>query len=251
MSENLQKLIGVVVMAVLVVVGVVVSSGDDTDFSRNWSFRATPGTFAGADRVKEADCCDENAYRISQLEKQVSSLEAELADVQQLQPSIVSFLKAFPPGQDSLLVKEAAANVWDACKGEDYGLSPYRIGNCWRQLLVGLEIGFAKAVVAFDPDGLNGRLAPKFAVFHRSSKADNQSPEIITTEACAPIFMNGETSLVALDTVGGVVAHPLNFSFWPPPGVGSSFAAKVRASSLYETGSSGSWEQYAVLNGLC
>ncbi len=34
-SENLQKLLGVVVMAVLVVVGVVVSSGDDTDFTRN------------------------------------------------------------------------------------------------------------------------------------------------------------------------------------------------------------------------
>ncbi len=38
MSENLQKLIGVVVMAVLVVVGVVVSSGDDTDFTRNTAF---------------------------------------------------------------------------------------------------------------------------------------------------------------------------------------------------------------------
>ncbi|HIF65321.1 MAG TPA: hypothetical protein EYQ34_01760 [Acidimicrobiia bacterium] len=38
MSENLQKLVGVVVMAVLVVVGVVVSSGDDTDFTRNTAF---------------------------------------------------------------------------------------------------------------------------------------------------------------------------------------------------------------------
>ena len=38
MSENLQKLIGVVVMAVLVVVGVAVSSGDDTDYTRNTAF---------------------------------------------------------------------------------------------------------------------------------------------------------------------------------------------------------------------
>ena len=38
MSENLHKLVGVVVMAVLVVVGVVVSSGDDTDFTRNTAF---------------------------------------------------------------------------------------------------------------------------------------------------------------------------------------------------------------------
>ena len=38
MSENLQKLIGVVVMAVLVVVGVAVSSGDDTNFTRNAAY---------------------------------------------------------------------------------------------------------------------------------------------------------------------------------------------------------------------
>ena len=37
-SENLRKLIGVVVMAVLVVVGVAVSSGDDTNFTRNIAF---------------------------------------------------------------------------------------------------------------------------------------------------------------------------------------------------------------------
>ena len=38
MSENLPKLIGVAAMAVLVVVGVVVSSGDDTDFTRNYAY---------------------------------------------------------------------------------------------------------------------------------------------------------------------------------------------------------------------
>ena len=38
MSENLRKLMGVVVMAVLVVVGVAVSSGDDTNFTRNSAF---------------------------------------------------------------------------------------------------------------------------------------------------------------------------------------------------------------------
>ena len=35
MSENVRKLVGLVVMAALVVVGVAVSSGDDTDFTRN------------------------------------------------------------------------------------------------------------------------------------------------------------------------------------------------------------------------
>ena len=43
MSENLQKLVGVVVMAVLVVVGVAVSSGDDTDFTRNTAFGLPKG----------------------------------------------------------------------------------------------------------------------------------------------------------------------------------------------------------------
>ena len=38
MSENVGKLVGVVVMAVLVVVGVAVSSGDDTNFTRNAAF---------------------------------------------------------------------------------------------------------------------------------------------------------------------------------------------------------------------
>jgi hypothetical protein len=37
-SENVRKLVGVAVMAVLVVVGVVVSSGDDTDYTRNTAF---------------------------------------------------------------------------------------------------------------------------------------------------------------------------------------------------------------------
>ena len=38
MTENVRKLIGVVVMAALVVVGVAVSSGDDTNFTRNSAF---------------------------------------------------------------------------------------------------------------------------------------------------------------------------------------------------------------------
>ena len=38
MSENVRKLVGVAAMAALVVVGVAVSSGDDTDFTRNTAF---------------------------------------------------------------------------------------------------------------------------------------------------------------------------------------------------------------------
>ena len=59
MSENLQKLIGVVVMAVLVVVGVVVSSGDDTDFTRNTAFTKGGVIAKDAGAEKGGDCCDE------------------------------------------------------------------------------------------------------------------------------------------------------------------------------------------------
>ena len=38
MSENVRKLIGVAIMAALVVVGVVVTGGDDTDFTRNYAY---------------------------------------------------------------------------------------------------------------------------------------------------------------------------------------------------------------------
>ena len=38
MSENVRKLVGVAIMAVLVVVGVVVSSGDDMDYTRNYAY---------------------------------------------------------------------------------------------------------------------------------------------------------------------------------------------------------------------
>ena len=38
MSENLQKLIGIVVMAAIVIVGLSTTSGDDTDYTRNAAF---------------------------------------------------------------------------------------------------------------------------------------------------------------------------------------------------------------------
>ena len=39
MSENLQKLVGIAVMAAIVVVGVVVTNDDDSDFTRNRALR--------------------------------------------------------------------------------------------------------------------------------------------------------------------------------------------------------------------
>lgn len=78
MSDNLQKLVGLVVMAVLVVLGVVLTNDDDTDFSRNRSFRETAGTFAGADRVKEADCCDETLALLESMQTQLAGISSQL-----------------------------------------------------------------------------------------------------------------------------------------------------------------------------
>jgi hypothetical protein len=77
-SENVQKLIGVVVMAVLVVVGVAVSSGDDTDYTRNVSFRDNPERLEGGDRLGDPDCCDQNAYEILKLQNDYMTLKEQM-----------------------------------------------------------------------------------------------------------------------------------------------------------------------------
>jgi hypothetical protein len=245
-SENVQKLIGVVVMAVLVVVGVAVSSGDDTDFSRNRSFRETAGTFAGADRVKEADCCDENAYRISKLETQLAGQEAELDELQQLQPSIAAFLNSFSSSDPSEVLEEAAEGVWKECPRPSFWqFPPFHIPQqyfqeraaCFHLALVGLEINLAKAIVELDEPGLEGEWAgPNFKAFHRSSRADYSSDVEMTSEACLPIFAGGHNVLLALDTVAGVVAHPTLSSFYAAvtfKPLGESIKAMTLYSSAY------------------
>ena len=78
MSENLRKLIGVAVMAAIVVVGVVATSGDDSDFTRNAAF-AKGGVMAKeAPPTKGGDCCDETLYRLGQIEDRLSQIESSL-----------------------------------------------------------------------------------------------------------------------------------------------------------------------------
>ena|GEM_PF-3132960 len=77
-SENLRKLIGVAVMAAIVVVGVVATSGDDSDFTRNAAF-AKGGVMAKeAPPAKGGDCCDETLYRLGQIEDRLSQIETSL-----------------------------------------------------------------------------------------------------------------------------------------------------------------------------
>ncbi|MEC9089444.1 MAG: hypothetical protein VX734_08605 [Actinomycetota bacterium] len=61
MSENLRKLIGVAVMAAIVVVGVVATSGDDSDFdrTRNVAFGLPKGAGLGAQVQQPGDAENE------------------------------------------------------------------------------------------------------------------------------------------------------------------------------------------------
>jgi hypothetical protein len=77
-SENLRKLIGVAVMAAIVVVGVVATSGDDSDFTRNAAFAKGGVMTKEAPPVKGGDCCDETLYRLGQIEDRLSRIELAL-----------------------------------------------------------------------------------------------------------------------------------------------------------------------------
>ena len=80
MSENLQKFIGIAVMAVIVVVGVVATNNDDSDFdrTRNAAF-VKLGDIKGVVEddgaaSKGGDCCDETLYRLGQIEDRLSQV---------------------------------------------------------------------------------------------------------------------------------------------------------------------------------
>ena len=65
-------------MAAIVVVGVVATSGDDSDFTRNAAF-AKGGVMAKeAPPTKGGDCCDETLYRLGQIEDRLSQIETSL-----------------------------------------------------------------------------------------------------------------------------------------------------------------------------
>ena len=84
MSENLQKFIGIAVMAVIVVVGVVATNNDDSDFTttRNAAF-VKLGDIKGEVKddgaaSKGGDCCDETLYRLGEIEDRLSQIETSL-----------------------------------------------------------------------------------------------------------------------------------------------------------------------------
>jgi hypothetical protein len=211
-SENLQKLIGVVVMAVLVVVGVVVSSGDDTDFSRNVSFRATPSTFAGADRVKEADCCDKTLVELKQIQDQLFENNSRLIKIASQLETLLGTEPEASRGRESSDVQQLAAQLTETCPEADPMTWASQVevaitSMCVRSYLTDLPLELARQVVL-----AHG----KFGFFHRWnfdsagtwSQDPNKLKNATTEEACEPIFYGNNPPprlAIAVDTRDGVV----------------------------------------------
>jgi hypothetical protein len=250
-SENVQKLVGVVVMAVLVVVGVVVSSGDDTDFSRNRSFRDNPATFAGADRVKEADCCDQNAYEISLLQAKYEDLQNEIALLKGNYDALVgsSYKWQHLFEDDNEAAEKVAKKIFNsACSASSFGPAVAATDSgqkmhraaCIADQLIGFDVEFARQVVLHMVDDMGG--GADFGFIHRATRTDLSSEETLSPEACLPInygFVSQIHLAIAVDTVDGVVAHPVHFSFW--------FSEWSERRIYWQ----GEWEQKIEEQGLC
>ena len=129
MSENLRKLIGVAVMAAIVVVGVVATSGDDSDFTRNAAF-AKGGVMAKeAPPTKGGDCCDETLYRLGQIEDRLDEFAASLEQINDARPIQLGLVDRIIAAV--LLPYENRPNV-----------SGYEVANALRRsgLLIGLSL---------------------------------------------------------------------------------------------------------------
>ena len=207
MSENLQKLIGVAVMAALVVVGVVVSSGDDTDFTRNRSFSAAPATSASAD--KAADCCDQNAYEISLLQAKYEDLQNEIALLKGKYEASI--------GGASPDVQQIADQMDEACPTANpanswaHFITPGQGAFCVREYLVGFPLELARQVVLTQGQygffhRFNADLASQFPMTHEKSYSNAKAA--VTEEACQQIFYGYNPPprfAVFVDTKDGLV----------------------------------------------
>ena len=207
MSENVRKLAGVVVMAVLVVVGVAVSSGDDTDFTRNRSFSSRPSTSASAD--KAADCCDETLALLGSMQTQLTQISSQLqTHLSEESEASTTTSGASPDVQE--IADQMAANC--PVLGDALASSPFNFINaseCVRSYLVGFPLELARQVVL-----THG----KFGFFERwnfdlgdpntTSYGWSTLHEVTTEEACEPIFYGYNPpprSAIAVDTYQGVV----------------------------------------------
>ncbi|HCU72763.1 MAG TPA: hypothetical protein DGO43_03005 [Chloroflexi bacterium] len=222
MSDNLQKLLGLVAMTVLVVLGVVLTNDDDTDFSRNRSFRETAGTFAGADRVEEADCCDQTLALLGSMQTQLANNSSQLAEISsQLQTHLSEESEASTSGA-SPDVQQIADQMAETCPLADpatwgSGMAVHNASRCVREYLVGFPLELARQVVlAHGTFGFFQRWNFDLGDPNKTSYSlQSQLGEVTTEEACGPIFYGYNPpprAAVAVDTYQGVVL-PVNNQF--------------------------------------
>ena len=204
MSENLRKLIGVAVMAAIVVVGVVATSGDDSDFTRNAAF-VKLGDIKGEVKddgaaSKGGDCCDETLYRLGQIEDRLSRIELALeanAPVERLAEEERARIE-FGQARDALAI--ALDAYLDQTIGENWftsGLSASTIGSEIRLsgLLYGVQVEVARLAVRQIGVGFVHGLADGEETGEIAHRGTRRSP------ANAATVMNVETRNGIVETV--------------------------------------------------
>jgi hypothetical protein len=219
-SDNFQKLIALAVLAAIVVIGVVLTSGDDTDFTRNAAFAkggdATSfakagdvGSLAkGGDATSFAKAGDETLDLLKsincQLERLIdthripeASTSGTSCDVEEIE-GIVDLMSETCLGLDPASWSSYAASVTGS--------------RCVRDYLVGFPLELARAVVL-----AHG----KFGFFHRwnfdlgerAAYGPSSLDEVTTEEACEPILYGYNPPprmAIAVDTSDGVVLPAVN-----------------------------------------
>ena len=203
MSENLQKFIGIAVMAVIVVVGVVVTNNDDSDFdtTRNAAF-VKLGDIKGEVKddgaaSKGGDCCDETLYRLGEIEDRLSQIETSL---QQALPLVRDAQLGDGPTVEELLValENFAGQPLDRMTTEALAGSVI-----WRsRLLVGVPLQTAQQVVRSLGIGFR----------HLSQDGRDLDPvEDFGTRR----NLNGGMSAILVETRDGVVSEARGLEFSP------------------------------------
>ena len=125
MSENLRKLIGVAVMAAIVVVGVVATNGDDSDFARtrNVAFGLPKGAGLDAQVQQPGDAENELVIAMAAAAQRPTTKRPAAA---------LGTVRQQPPHTDMLLPCEAAParGCWGSSDSSSPLLFPSTSGPC-------------------------------------------------------------------------------------------------------------------------
>jgi hypothetical protein len=202
-SENLQKFIGIAVMAVIVGVGVVVTNNDDSDFTttRNAAF-VKLGDIKGEVKddgaaSKGGDCCDETLYRLGEIEDRLSQIETSL---QQALPLVRDAQLGDGPTVEELLValENFAGQPLDRMTTE--ALAGHVIQRS--RLLVGVPLQTAQQVVR------------SLGIGFRHVSQDGRDLDPVEDYGTRR-NLNGGMSAILVETRDGVVSEARGLEFSP------------------------------------